>query len=92
MLPLTITLQNYRAFPTDAPIEFNLAGRGQNHTALEPFEPFGANKPKWDKSKNWLMFENMSRQDFSKTGLAEFIERTLTKLICPLDKTTRAKS
>src|SRR6266581_4779946 len=24
MLPLTITLQNYRAFPTDAPIEFTI--------------------------------------------------------------------
>ena len=24
MLPLTITLQNYRAFPTDAPIEFTV--------------------------------------------------------------------
>jgi hypothetical protein len=58
-----------------------------NHTALQPFEPFGATKPKWDKSKNWLMFEKMSREDFGNTGLAEFIEGTLAKAVSPPHKT-----
>jgi hypothetical protein len=52
-----------------------------NHTALEPFEKFGTNKPKWDKSKNWLMFEKMHGRDFNGTGLQEFIEGTLSKLV-----------
>ena len=48
--------------------------------ALEPFEPFGSRNPKWDKTKNWLAFREMSREDLIGTGLNDFLVDTLSPL------------
>jgi energy-coupling factor transporter ATP-binding protein EcfA2 len=85
---LCITL-GFHVFPTDRHSTENYITQAAldqiapNHTALQPFEPFGANTPKWDKSKNWLIFEKMHRRDFTGTGLEEFLEGTLSKLVEP---------
>jgi energy-coupling factor transporter ATP-binding protein EcfA2 len=85
---LCITL-GFHVFPTDRHSTENYITQAAidriapNHTALQPFEPFGANTPKWDKSKNWLMFEKMHREDFTGTGLEEFLEGTLSRLVEP---------
>lgn len=49
-----------------------------SYKALKPFENFndGAFK-KWDKNKNWLMFNEMSKEDFRNTNLDKFITEKL---------------
>lgn len=76
----------FNVFPTDRHSTENYVSQSAldsilpGHTALEPFEPFGASKPKWDKNKNWLLFREMTRQDFESTGLGQFISQTLLPL------------
>lgn len=50
---------------------------GSEYTALMPFENFKNHPKKWQKEKNWLMFIEMTREDFKGTELDEFITKHL---------------
>lgn len=49
--------------------------------ALGPFTPFNAAAKKWSKSKNWLLFREMTRADFDGTKLGDFIANKLGALV-----------
>lgn len=79
----------YNVFPTDMHSTENYISQsaidkilGNQIKALTPFENFGQRKGDqvWDKTKNWLMFLEMKKEDFKKTGLGDFIKNTLIPL------------
>ncbi|HRG88483.1 MAG TPA: AAA family ATPase [Chitinophagales bacterium] len=53
---------------------------GDNYKQLTPYENFNKSKNKWSKDKNWLMFREMTKEDFNGTDLAAFIQNTLVPL------------
>ncbi|MES3030970.1 MAG: AAA family ATPase [Patescibacteria group bacterium] len=56
---------------------------GGTSKALTPYQNFNASAPsgKWDKTKNWLLFRAMKKEDFVNTGLGQFIEKTLVPAV-----------
>jgi ABC-type cobalamin/Fe3+-siderophores transport system ATPase subunit len=52
------------------------------YKALNPYEK---GKPPWGKARNWLLFREMSKADFEKVGLGQFIRDKLVPL-CDADK------
>jgi ABC-type cobalamin/Fe3+-siderophores transport system ATPase subunit len=80
---------NFNVFPTDRHSTENYISQsaidkviGKNIQVLTPYENF-SNRPinqTWGKEKNWLMFVNMTREDFSNTELDKFIVNILVPL------------
>jgi AAA15 family ATPase/GTPase len=82
-------LLEFNVFPTDYYATDNyitqdaldiIEGIGK-YTALSPFENINKSTNKWGKSRNWLMFREMKREDFKGTGLDKFITDSLIPLI-----------
>jgi len=77
----------FNAFPTDRHSTENYVTQSAldkvfpGMKALAPFEVFGSTNPKWSKSKNWLLFREMSASDFEGTKLGEFVSKTLGGLV-----------
>ena len=77
----------FNAFPTDRHSTENYVTQSAldrvfpGMKALSPFEVFGSTNPKWSKSKNWLLFREMSASDFEGTQLGEFVSQTLGGLV-----------
>lgn len=77
----------FNVFPTDRHSTENYISQkalddiAPGQRTLGAFEPFTGRPSKWDKNKNWLMFQKMNANDFDGTELKEFIVGKLAKLV-----------
>ena len=77
----------FNAFPTDRHSTENYVTQSAldkvcpGMKAIAPFEDFRSANPKWSKSKNWLLFREMTASDFDGTKLGEFVSKTLGGLV-----------
>lgn len=80
----TCELLNFDVFPTEVHSTENYITQkaidtvlGKGYKQLGPFENFNTVQKKWSKDKNWLMFREMTKEDFNNTELKSFIENVL---------------
>jgi hypothetical protein len=50
------------------------------YRALNPYEKRPDGEDHWHKADNWLLFKEMNKEDFLKTGLGQFIQNQLVPL------------
>jgi AAA15 family ATPase/GTPase len=80
-------LLGFVVFPTDFHSTENYISQeaiekilGKGYKSLTPYENFNSISNKWPKEKNWLMFSEMSKNDFEDSDMNNFIKNILVPL------------